>query len=171
MPETIKQTDQGQIIGGIFSDCENAHKAVKAFQDLGIATENLQIVVKVNDDDAEDTYTSLLLGRGFSEPQALYHNKVIREGKVLLAVYEVTDPAPVIDIFDSYGAEYNPDGSRNLRSDVTGMTVGAVIGATAGGVIGGTLGGPVGAVAGAAVGAAVGGGSGAIAGVAIEHKK
>jgi hypothetical protein len=43
--------------------------------------------------------------------------------KVLVAVYEVTDPAPVIDIFDKFKAEYNPNGSRNLRDDVAGMTV------------------------------------------------
>lgn len=171
MSETIKLTEHGQIIGGIFSNCENAHKAVRAFQDLGILKKNLQIVVKQNDEEVEDTYTTLLLGRGFSGSQALYHNKVIREGKVLLAVYDVVDAAPVIDIFNQLGAEYNPNGKRNLRSDVTGMTVGAVVGATTGGVIGASLAGPAGAAAGAAVGAAVGGGSGALAGTAVEHKK
>jgi hypothetical protein len=167
MPETINTTSLGQIIGGIFSNRENADKAVEAFRNINISSEDIQIVVKLNDEEAEDSYTALLLERGFSESQALYHNKVIREGKILVVVYEIQDPAPVIDIFDRYKAEYNPDGSRNLRGDVAGMTVGAAVG----GVVGGVLGGPLGAVAGAAAGAVVGGGSGAAAGKAVEHRK
>jgi hypothetical protein len=88
-----------------------------------------------------------------------------------VAVFEVTDPVPVIDIFDKYKAEYNPNGSRNLREDVLGMTAGAVVGAVALGAVGAVVGGPVGAAAGLATGAVVGGGSGAAAGKAIEHRK
>src|SRR5690606_35032823 len=100
-----------------------------------------------------------------------YHNKVIREGKVLLSVYEVEDARLVIDIFDKFGAEYNPTGSRNLRVDVAGMTAGVVIGAVTGGAVGGILAGPAGAAAGAAVGAVAGGGTGVAAGKAVEYKK
>ncbi len=171
MPQTIHSTNQGQIIGGIFSEQENANKAVDALFALKISPENLQVIIKLNDDQAEDTYTSLLVGRGFSETQAFYHNKVIREGKVFVAVYEVTDPAPIIDIFNKYKAEYNPNGSRNLRNDVAGMTVGAVVCAAAGGAAGAVIAGPVGAIAGASVGAVAGGGSGAVAGKASEHSK
>lgn len=171
MPQTINTTEQGQIIGGIFSDQENANKAVDALLALKISTENLQVITKLNNDQAEDTYTSLLVGRGFSEAQAFYHNKVVREGKVFVAIYEVTDPAPIIDIFDRCKAEYNPNGSRNLRHDVTGMTVGAVVCAAAGGAAGAIVAGPIGAVAGAAVGAVAGGGSGAVVGKAAEHSK
>ncbi len=96
---------------------------------------------------------------------------MLREGKVLVVVYEVTDPAPVIDIFDKFKAEYNPNGSRNLREDVLGMTAGAVVGAAALGAAGAVVGGPAGAAAGGVVGAIVGGGSGAAAGKAVEHKK
>jgi hypothetical protein len=88
-----------------------------------------------------------------------------------VAVYGVTDPAPVIDIFDKFKAEYNPNGSRNLREDVAGMTVGAVVGAAALGAIGAAVGGPVGAAVGGVAGAVVGGGSGAAAGKAVEHRK
>jgi hypothetical protein len=171
MPETINTTNLGQIIGGIFSNRENADKAVEAFRNLNISSEDIQIVVKLNDEEAEDSYTSLLLERGFSESQALYHNKVVREGKILVVVYEVQDPAPVIDVFDRFKAEYNPDGSRNLRGDVAGMTLGAAVGAAAGVVVGAVLGGPIGAAAGAAAGAVVGGGSGAAVGKAAEHRK
>jgi hypothetical protein len=171
MPQTISSNYDGQIIGGIFSSRENADKAVQAFTDLFIPSVNIQFLVKINDATVEDTYTSSLIERGFSEPQALYHNKVIREGKILVVVYEVTDPAPIIDIFDQFGAEHNPNGSRNLREDVAGLTIGAVVGAATGGTVGAILGGPIGAAAGAAAGAVVGGGSGAAIGLANEHQK
>jgi len=171
MPKSINKKSQNQIIGGIFNDCENAHKAVKAFQNLKILRSNIQIIVKKNGEDAEDSYTNLLVHRGFSQSQALYHNKVIRAGKVLVAVYEIEDPAPVIDIFDQFGAEFNPNGSRNLRLDVAGMTVGAALGAAAGGVAGGVVAGPVGAIAGAAAGVLIGAGSGVAAGKVLEHNK
>ncbi len=171
MPKTIDKTYDGQIIGGIFSNQDNADKAVEAFEDLDISPDNIEVVVQLNDKRAKDVYIDILSDRGFSESQARYYDKVIREGKILVAVFGVTDPAPVIDIFDKYKAEYNPNGSRNLREDVAGMTVGAVVGAAAGGMAGAVVGGPMGAAAGVAAGAVVGGGSGAAAGKTIEHKK
>jgi hypothetical protein len=111
------------------------------------------------------------MDRGFSKSQADYYDTVIRDGKVLVAVYGVTDPAPVIDIFDKFNAEYNPNGSRNVREDVVGLTAGAVVGAAALGAVGAVVGGPLGAAVGGVVGAVVGGGSGAAAGKAVEHSK
>ena len=171
MPKTLDKTFDGQIIGGIFSNQEDADKAVEAFEDLDISPENIEIIVELDGKQTDDVYTDLFSDRGFSESQALYYDKVIREGKFLVVVYEVTDPASIIDIFDECGAEYNPNGSRNLRDDVAGMTVGAAVGAVAGGVAGAVMGGPVGAAAGAATGAVVGGGSGAAVGKSIEHRK
>jgi hypothetical protein len=174
MPKTIDKTYEGQIIGGIFANEENAEKAMEAFEELDISSDDIEIIVQLEGDQAEDVYTDILSDRGFSEYQAIYYGKVIREGKVLVVVSEVTNPAPVIDIFDKFKAEYNPNGSRNLREDVAGMTVGAAVGAAAGGVAGAVIGGPVGAAAGVAAGAVVGGmGAGAAAGKAeaLEHKK
>jgi hypothetical protein len=171
MPKTIDKTYEGQIIGGIFSNEENAEKAMEAFEELDISPDDIEIIVQLEGEQVEDVYTDILSDRGFSEYQAIYYGKVIREGKVLVVVSEVTDPAPIIDIFDKYKAEYNPNGSRNLREDVAGMTMGALAGAAAGGVTGAVIGGPVGAAAGLAAGAVVGGGAGAAAGKAIEHKK
>lgn len=171
MPKTIDTTHEGQIIGGIFANEANAEKAIAAFEELGISPDEIETIVQLEGEQDKDVYTDILSDRGISESQANYYDKVIREGKVLVVVFDVTDPAPVIDIFDEYKAEYNPNGSRNLRDDVAGMTVGAAVGAAAGGAAGAVLGGPVGAVAGVAAGAVVGGGSGAAVGKAIEHKK
>jgi hypothetical protein len=171
MPKTVTKTSEGQIIGGTFSNHDNADKAVKAFQGLGIAPSNIQVLVQLNEIQAKDVYTDILSDRGFSESQARYYDKVVSEGNILVAVYEVTDPAPIIDIFDRCKAEYNPNGSRNLRQDVLGMTTGAVVGAVALGAVGAVVAGPVGAAAGVAAGAVVGGGSGAAAGKAAEHSK
>jgi len=170
MPQTIDTTSTGQIIGGTFSNRENADKAVKALEELGISPANIQIVVQLAD-NPKAVYSDLLSDRGFAESQAAYYDKAIRDGKVLVAVAEVQDPAPVIDVFDKYKAEYNPDGGRNVRHDVGAMTTGAVVGAAAGAVVGTAVAGPVGTAAGAAAGAVLGGGTGAAAGKAIEHKK
>ncbi len=171
MPETISKNDNRQIIGGAFSNRDNADKALEAFRDLGVAEENIQTVVQLNDKQAEEAYTDAMVGRGFAESQALFYDKAVRNGKILVAIHNVTEPAPIIEVFDQYKAEYNPNGSRNLRQDVFGMTAGAAVGAAAGGVAGAAIAGPLGAVAGVAAGAVVGGGAGAAAGKATEHRK
>jgi len=127
--------------------------------------------VQLNDKQTDTVYTDILTDRGFADSQARFYDKAVRNGKILVVAYNVDDASEVIDIFDKYKAEYNPNGSRNVREDVVGMTTGAVVGAAAGGVAGAVLGGPVGAAAGAAAGAVVGGGGGAAAGKAAEHRK
>jgi hypothetical protein len=171
MPESITKTDNNQIIGGVFSSREEADKAIEAFRDQGIPEANIQVVVQLTDRQAEQAYRDSLVGRGFAESQALYYDKAIREGKILVAIHDVTDPAPVIEIFDDYSAEYNPDGSRNVRQDVVGMTAGAAVGAVALGAAGAVVAGPIGAAAGAAAGAVLGGAGGAAAGKSVEHNK
>ncbi len=171
MPQTLDRTFQGQIVGGTFSNRENADKAVDAFLDLGIERSDIQLIVQFSEQPAEDVYTDILTDRGSNEAQAKYYDEAIRSGKVLVVVYNTCDPAQVIDIFDHFGAEFNPNGSRNLRDDVLGMTTGALAGAAAGGAVGAMLGGPIGSAAGAAAGALVGGGSGAAVGLSSEHNK
>jgi len=171
MPKTLVKTVEGQIIGGMFSNRENADKAVKAFREKGISILDIEVVVQLNKQQTKEVFTDILTERGFSESQARYHDKAIRAGKILVVVYGVADPATVIDIFDKFKAEYNPNESRNLRDDVAGMTVGTVVGATLGAVVGAVAGGPVGSATGAVAGAVVGGGTGALAGTAVEHRK
>jgi hypothetical protein len=171
MPETINKTDNRQIIGGVFSKREDADAAVKELRELNIPDENIQVVVLLDGKQTDRAYTDALVGRGVSESQALFYDRAVREGKILVAVHNVTSPGPVIDVLDANGAQYNPDGSRNMRDDVAAMTVGAAAGAVAGGVAGAAVAGPLGAAVGAAAGAVVGGGAGAAAGKAAEHSK
>lgn len=171
MPKTLEKKVTGQIIGGTFSNRENADEAVEALEQIGFPETDIQVIVQLNDKASSEVYTDILTDRGFADSQARFYDEAIRKGKVLVVAYNVDDASEVIDVFDKYGAEYNPNGSRNVREDVVGMTTGAVIGAAAGGVAGAAIGGPVGAAAGAAAGAVIGGGGGAAVGKAAEHKK
>ena len=120
MPETINKSRKHRAIGGVFSNRENADKAIQAFRDLGLPEKDIHVVVSLFDKT--------------------------REGKVLVTVHNVKHPAAVIEIFDVHHADYNLDGSRNIRHDVAGLTVGVAVGATAGAVFGGGTGAAVGKV-------------------------
>ena len=171
MPQTIEKNSQNQIIAGVFSDPKNADKATVAFQQMGVPSQDIQTIVQPDKNAAGKVYTTDLQEYGISEPQARYYDEAIRKGKTFIAVHNVTDPKPVIDIFDRFGAEYNPDGSRNVRQDVAGLTAGTGAGAIVGAGVGMVTAGPVGAAVGAAAGAVLGGGAGAAAGKTVEHKK
>lgn len=171
MPETISKTDDRQIIAGVFSNREDAERAIAAFLNQGIDDANIQVVVQLDEEQAEHAYTNAMVGRGFAESQAEFYDRAIREGKTLVAVHNVIEARPVIDVFDRYGSDFNPNGSRNVRQDVLGMTAGAAVGATALGTAGAVVGGPLGAAAGIAAGTVIGGAVGAAAGKAVEHGK
>jgi len=145
MPETIYKSGNRRTMGGVFSCRVNADKAIQAFRDLGVSEQDIHEVVSIND--------------------------TLRDGKILVTVHNVKDPAPIIEIFDNHQAEYNLDGSRNFRNDVAGLTAGAVAGAAAGSATGTLAAGPIGTAVGAATGALVGGGMGAAVGKAKEHLK
>ncbi len=172
MPQTMITTTQGaRIIGATFLERSNAEKAVEALQEIGISPLDIQLVVQLNTHSAQDIYATILSDRGFERDEARRYDKLIRTGRTLVAVYDVVDAGPVIDVLDEYQAEFNPDGSRNVRGDVIGLTAGAVVGAAALGVVGGAVAGLPGAALGAAAGAVLGGGSGAAVGKVAEHRK
>jgi len=171
MPQTLNKTFQGQIIGGTFTNRENADQAVEAFLELGIEQGDIQLIVQMVEKPQDNVYKDILTDRGSADAQASYYDEQIRDGKILVVVHNIVDPAAVIDVFDRFGAEYNPNGARNLRDDVLGMTTGALVGAAAGGAVGAIVGGPVGGAAGAAAGAVIGAGSGAVVGKSSEHNK
>jgi len=167
MPQTIDKTLRGQIIGGVFSNREQADQAVKAFENLDILPENIQVLVRLDEWKALNACENILTDRGFSNSHARYYERLVRDGKILVTVHNVINPIPIIDIFDRYKAEHNPNGPRNLREDVLSMTRCAIVGAAAFGLVGAAFGVPAGA-AGAVTG---GGGSGAVARKAAEHGK
>ncbi len=171
MPQTINQTANLQIIAGVFSKRENADKAIIAFQEAGVPRQDINVLFQPDNAPQTPVYTNDLQERGFVESQARFYDKEIRKGKTFVAVHNVTNPTPIVEIFDRFGADYNPDGSRNVRQDVAGLTAGAGAGAVIGAATGLVVGGPVGAAAGAAAGAVLGGGAGAAAGKGIEHGK
>jgi uncharacterized membrane protein len=145
MPETINKSRKHKAIGGVFSNRENSDKAILEFRALGISEQDIHVVLSLYDKT--------------------------RAGKILVTVHNVKNPGAVIEVFDANHADYNLDGSRNVRQDVAGLTVGVAVGATAGCAAGTVVGGPVGAILGAATGAVVGGGAGAAMGKVKEHLK
>jgi hypothetical protein len=109
---------EGQIIGGIFTDRHDADGAIEALEELEISSEDIEEFVQLDQARSKEAHTKILSERGFSEGQAFYYDKLVRGGNILLVVYNVTDPSPIIDVFDEYKAQYNPNGSRNLREEV-----------------------------------------------------
>jgi len=171
MPQTIEKTFHGQIIAGTFLRRDDVEAAIMAFREAGVFPSDIQIVPLEGEKTDKEIYSEILSARGFSQPHALYYEREIRDGKILVAVHSVTTPSIIIDIFNKYGAEFNPNGSRNVREDVVGMTAGAAAGAAAGGTAGAAAAGPVGLAIGAAAGAVVGASAGAAMGKAVEHRK
>lgn len=171
MPQTISQSGDFKTIAGVFSKPDDANEAVIAFRESGVPPHNIQVVSQADKGSDQTVYPTVLKDRGMHDSQVGFYDTALRNGKTYVAIHEVTDPAPIVEIFDRYGAEFNPNGDRNVRQDVSGLTAGAGAGAIVGGAIGLVTGGPVGAAAGAAAGALVGGGTGAAAGKAIEHNK
>ena len=54
MPPTLNKTHECQIIRKIFSNRENADKAIEAFKDLKISTQDIGIVVRFDDEQIID---------------------------------------------------------------------------------------------------------------------
>ena len=84
MPQTINKTYEVQIIGGIFSTRENDDQSMESFQDLDIPRQNIQVVVKIDSEMAEEAYTCAVL-------------RAIRNGNILVAVHNITDAVSIIE--------------------------------------------------------------------------
>ncbi len=108
MPKTMGKRTNNRIIGGAFSSRKAADKAIAAFRAWGVPEKDIQV------------------------SQALSYEKsthaALRRGNILVTIHHVRDPASMIEIFDQCEAGYNPNGSRNVRQDVVGMTAGMAAG-------------------------------------------
>ena len=112
MPKLMNKGGNRPLIGGIFSNPKNAKKTVKALLDLGVPDQDILAVVMLTDEQAIEAYTDkaftdVLASRGFAEAQAAFYDKAIQIGRVLVAVQNVRDQMPVIDVFDDNRAEYH----------------------------------------------------------------
>ena len=87
MPQTISKTYEVQIVGGIFSTRENDDKTIEGLQDLDIPRQNIQVVVKIDSEQAKEAYTDAVV-------------KAIRNGNILVAVHNVTNPTSIIELAD-----------------------------------------------------------------------
>lgn len=153
------------VVGALFEDNHNANQAAQELIEEGFSNYDITVDVKLTDKEQKKAFKASLKAKGFEDPDQLYFEKAVEEGKTLVSVTNVpkSKVAAVIEVLNKNGAHYNPDGSRNVRDDVVGMTTGAVVGAAIGAVIGG----PVGAAAGFAVGA----GAGGAVGKKLEHSE
>ena len=85
MSQTISKTYEVQIIGGIFSARKNNAETIDVFQDLDIPPQNIQVVVRLDSKQAKETYTGAVV-------------KAIRNGNMLVAVHNVTNPASILEV-------------------------------------------------------------------------
>ena len=108
---------EGQMIGGIFTNRDDADGAIGALEELEVSSDDIEEFVQLDHTQSKEAHNEILSEGGLSKSQAIYYDKLVREGNILLVVYNVTDPSPAIDVFDEYKEQYNPNGSRNLRED------------------------------------------------------
>lgn len=154
---TSSTTEGSKIVGALFDEHHDANLAVDALIKKGYLRDDIAVLVQVNPDQDQKARQHALKAVGYEDPDRRYFDKAIEEGKTLVSVTNVpkNKTGEVVSILKHHGAHYNPDGSRNIRDDVVGMTTGAAIGAAAG-AFGGPIGVAIGALAGTAVGAVVG---------------
>lgn len=157
MATTTKTSGSSKIVGALFDDHDDALNAVNALLDRGYLPGDIAISRQAGKPKNPKARRKALQEAGYNDPDSHYFDKSIEEGKTLVSVTHVPDikTGEVVSILDHNGAHYNPDGKRNLRDDVVGMTTGAAIGLAAG-AFAGPLGAAIGALAGSALGATVG---------------
>jgi hypothetical protein len=164
MATTTESFTGRKIVGALFEEHHDAQKAVEALLKAGHRSDDIAVLVQVDEKQDKKARQEALKAVGYEDPDRIYFDKSIEEGKTLVSVTNVDakDTGKVVSILDHNGAHYDPNGDRNVRDDVVGMTSGAAIGAAAG-----AFAGPIGAAIGALAGAAVG----AVAGSVMEQRE
>jgi hypothetical protein len=164
MAKTTETATDAKIVGALFDDYHDANKAVEALVKKGYLSEDIAVLVEVDQKQDRKARQDALKAVGYEDPDRIYFDKAIAEGKTLVSVTNVpsSKTGEVVSILDHHGAQYNPTGTRNVRDDVVGMTGGAAIGVAAG-----SFAGPIGAVIGGLAGGAVG----AVAGAVMEQSE
>lgn len=145
-------------VGALFDERDNAEKAAEELAKAGFARRNIVISTQHHLKDDPEARRKALSDDGYVEEDVLYFDKELVAGRTLVSVSNVPESqcGTVIRILNENGSHYDPDGTRNMRDDVVGMTTGAAVGAALGGMLGGPIGFAMGEVGGAAVGGALG---------------
>lgn len=145
-------------IGALFKDPADAQRAVDELVSEGFPRTDIFLSTEQYLKDKPDVRQRALREGGYIEEDVLYFDKELAEGKTLVSVGHVREEqcGTVIHILNKNGSHYDPDGTRNVRDDVVGMTTGALIGAAMGAVLGGPIGAAVGEVGGGVIGGALG---------------
>lgn len=145
-------------VGALFDDAEDAQRAAEKLAEAGFPRRHIVVSTEQYLKDAPETRHEALRAGGYIEEDVLYFDKELVNGKTLVSVANVPESqcGTVIRILNENGSHYDPDGTRNMRDDVMGMTTGAAIGAALGAMLGGPIGMAVGEVGGGVVGSALG---------------
>lgn len=145
-------------VGALFTNPDDAERAVKDLLAEGFSRNDIFVSTQQYLKDVPEVRQQALREGGYVEEDVLYFDKELAEGKTLVSVSHVRDEqcGAVIHILNKNGSHYDPDGTRNVRDDVVGMTTGAVIGAAMGALLGGPIGAAVGEVGGGIIGGALG---------------
>ncbi len=145
-------------IGALFKNPDDAQRAVDELVSEGFPRNDISLSTEQYLKNVPGVRHQALREGGFVEEDVLYFDKELADGKTLVSVGHVLEEqcGTVIHILNKNGSHYDPDGTRNVRDDVVGMTTGALVGAALGAVFGGPIGAAVGEVGGGAIGGTIG---------------
>jgi hypothetical protein len=157
MATSTKTMNNRKIVGALFDDYHDANRAVDQLVREGFPIGNIALLIQTEGHPSKQDRRRALEAVGYNTADRTYFEKAVEEGKTLVSVTNLDqeESGEVISILNENGAHYDPDGSRNIRDDVVGMTAGAAVGAAAGAFVG-PVGAAIGALAGGAIGAAIG---------------
>ncbi|MES2309464.1 MAG: glycine zipper domain-containing protein [Verrucomicrobiota bacterium] len=157
MAQTSQNYVGKKIVGGVFKNYDDANDAVAELLKQGYSNHEIGVLFQTESNESQASRREALHSVGYDHWDQVYLDKEIEAGRTLVSVTNVSPDktGDVVQILNRFGSHYNPDGSRNVRDDVVGMTTGAAIGAAAG-VFTGPIGMAIGALTGAAIGAFAG---------------
>lgn len=145
-------------VGALFENPLSAERAADELVERGFRRSNIFVSTKHYLKTDPEIRREGLRNGGYVEEDILYMDKELVAGKTLVTVSNVPEKqcGEVIRVLNKNGSHFNPDGTRNVRDDVVGMTTGAVIGAVVGALMGGPAGIAVGEIGGGVIGGALG---------------
>lgn len=156
---TSHQTIQNyRQVGALFDNTDDANRAVKELKDQGFSSRNIRTTILDDRQKPSVVPEDIFHRSGYSDRRIRFFKDGLLGGKVMVTVFNVPEELSgvVIHICNENGSQYDPDGSRNVRDDVVGMTTGALAGAALGALVAGPLGAAAGEVGGGLIGSALG---------------